>query len=514
MNLLCPSCNEMPLVKITFIKKGSALAIIKCKCGKKFHDLSTFVAEYIIKTNKEEEEGDNIIKENPNKLLYFCETCFLNIYEDRDISKEHEGHKIIKISEDENNIITKEEFDKISINIKKATDKINDYLPKMRDMLLNDSKNEEEKIEVIKLSKNNIYINKLLLDFIWVVYKLYDINNKQKTLTYQIIHNLKENSDYNLNKYNLDIKNIKRERFISYLKSCLILCCNRYINTLYNNLLKDKDELLKLIFALKPLKELNGDKTELEIEEVMKSNSSLYYGEKKASNHLAYGRGLLICSNGSHYLGYFKEDFFQEGIGKSINSEGNIYFGQFKQGIANGIGKFITKTGNIFEGYWVDNKLDGFGNIYIEKNEQFYSGELKKGTFCGIGKFNNKNNVEYQGEFNEGKMEGIGRLTYKNKKEYRGEFKEGNKNGYGIMKWYTGETYEGEWKNDSLKFGTYSWANGNLFLGNFNNDYIEGRGTFYNAALGSIETGLWKSGKRVDINHKDNIPSTRYLSFI
>ena len=75
MNLLCPSCNEMPLVKITFIKKGSALAIIKCKCGKKFHDLSTFVAEYIIKTNKEEEEGDNIIKENPNKLLYFCETC-------------------------------------------------------------------------------------------------------------------------------------------------------------------------------------------------------------------------------------------------------------------------------------------------------------------------------------------------------------------------------------------------------------------------------------------------------
>ena len=122
--------------------------------------------------------------------------------------------------------------------------------------------------------------------------------------------------------------------------------------------------------------------------------------------------------------------------------------------------------------------------------------------------------MEYQGEFNEGKMEGIGCLTYKNKKEYRGEFKEGNKNGYGIMKWYTGETYEGEWKNDSLKFGTYSWANGNLFLGNFNNDYIEGRGTFYNAALGSIETGLWKSGKRVDINHKDNIPSTRYLSFI
>ena len=484
MNLLCPSCNEMPLVKITFIKKGSVLVIIRCKCGKKFHDLSTFVAEYIIKTKEEE---DNSKKEN-NKLLYFCETCFLNIYDDINISNEHQGHKIIKISEDNNNIITKEEFDKISINIKKVKDKVNDYLPKMRDMLLKDSKNEKEKIEVINLTNNNIYTNNL--------------------------YNLKENSDYNLNKYNLDIKNIKRERFISYLKSCLILCCNSYINNLYNNLLKDKKELLKLIFTLKPLKEINGDETELEIEEVMKSNSSLYFGEKKAMNHLAYGRGFLISSNGSHYFGYFKEDFFKEGIGKSVNSEGNVYIGQFKQGIANGIGKFITKSGNKFEGYWIDNKLDGFGNIFIEKSEQFYSGELKKGTFCGIGKFNNRNNVEYQGEFNEGKMEGIGCLTYKNKKEYKGEFKEGNKEGYGIMKWLTGEKFEGEWKNDSLKFGTYSWANGNLFLGNFDNDYIEGRGTFYNAALGTIETGMWKCGKRVDINQKDNIPSTRYLSFI
>jgi hypothetical protein len=158
--------------------------------------------------------------------------------------------------------------------------------------------------------------------------------------------------------------------------------------------------------------------------------------------------------------------------------------------------------------------LDGFGIISIEKSEQFYSGELKKGIFNGIGKFNNKNYIEYQGEFNEGKMDGTGCLIYKNKKEYKGEFKEGNKEGYGIMKWPTGEVYEGEWKNDSFKFGTYSWANGNLFLGNFNNDSIEGMGTFYSAALGTIETGLWKNGKRIDINHKDNIPSTRYLSFL
>ena len=511
MNLLCPSCNEMPLIKITFIKKGTVLVIIKCKCGRKFHDLSTFTSEYIIKKN---EEKKNLIQINlsDKNLLYFCETCFINIYTEENINSEHEGHKLIKI--DNLNIITEEAFNKISININAATDKIKNYLPKMSEMLLNDSKNEKEKIEVNNLYENSFYTNNILLDFLWLVYNLYEKNNRQNTLTYQIIYNLNNNSDYNLNKYELDLKNIKRERFISYLKSVIILCCNSYINKVYNNLIKDEKKLFNLIITLKPLEEEIGDKTKLEIEEIMKSNSSLYYGEKNIKNHLAYGRGLLVCSNGSHYFGYFKDDFFQDGIGKSVNSEGNIYFGQFKKGIANGIGHFTTKNGNKFEGYWSNNKLDGFGIISIKNNEQLYSGELKKGMFNGIGKFNIKKNIIYEGEYNEGKMNGIGRLIYKNNKEYKGQFKEGNKNGYGIMTWLSGEKYEGEWNNDTFKFGKYSWPNGNLFLGNFKNDTINGMGTFYSAALGTIETGLWQNGKRSDINYKEDIPSTRYLSFL
>ena len=51
---------------------------------------------------------------------------------------------------------------------------IKNYLPKMRDMLLDNCKDEKEKIEVINLSKNSIYINNLLLDFLWLVYNLYE----------------------------------------------------------------------------------------------------------------------------------------------------------------------------------------------------------------------------------------------------------------------------------------------------------------------------------------------------
>ena len=41
-------------------------------------------------------------------------------------------------------IITEEEFNKITLNIKEATDKIKNYLPKMRDMLLDNCKDEKK----------------------------------------------------------------------------------------------------------------------------------------------------------------------------------------------------------------------------------------------------------------------------------------------------------------------------------------------------------------------------------
>ena len=518
MELFCPDCKEMPLIKFSFIKKGIIMAIINCKCGRKFHYLSTFITEYtnILKTN----ENNNIIKSIKNNtqsdkdLQYFCETCFQNIYSNENISN-HYKHKLIKIFKN-NPIISNKEFEKITKNLEKAEDKICKYFPEMVDMLIKESKNKKEKLEVEYLADSCKFRNNLLIRFLKLVYDLYKINKTKNTLTYQIIYNLKNNSDYNLNKYNLDMKNIKKERFISFLKSCLILCCNPFINRLHKNYVKEREELLKLLLKLKPIKEMYKDDTPIKFEEevIMKSNSSIYYGEKSKINDLAYGRGLLVCANGSHYFGYFKNDFFQDGFGKSINNDCNIYFGQFKKGLANGYGKFTTKAGNIYEGNWVDNKLDGFGYISCENGEQVYYGEMKKGIFHGIGDLYNRCGVVYRGEFKDGKMDGTGKILYKTQKQYLGQFEKGNKVGYGIMKWPTEEKYEGLWENDSFKFGEYFWPNGNVFLGHFVNDTVNGFGTFYNGALGTIESGIWKNGKRVNINHKENIPSTRYLTFL
>ena len=156
MELFCPNCKEMPLIKFSFFKKGNITVIIKCKCGRKFEFLSTFIVEYTnilkidnkIKNNESENQNSKLKKD----LKYFCETCFQNIYKESNIKREkHHNHKLIKI--DKNNlIISEEEFETITKNLEKAEDKINKYLPNMIDMLLKDCKKKSDKKEIEVLS--------------------------------------------------------------------------------------------------------------------------------------------------------------------------------------------------------------------------------------------------------------------------------------------------------------------------------------------------------------------------
>ena len=147
-------------------------------------------------------------------------------------------------------------------------------------------------------------------------------------------------------------------------------------------------------------------------------------------------------------------------------------------------------------------------------NGKSYIGEMKEGFYSGVGILQYKNGNIYKGNLIEGKMDGVGVFDYANKKHYEGQFKEGSKNDLGIMTWPTGEKYEGSWVKDSYRFGTYYWPNGNIYIGNFNGDGVNGYGSFYSSLLGTIESGIWKSGKRDDIYDKETIPSTRYLSFL
>ena len=151
----------MPLIKFSFVKEGKILVIINCKCGRKFHDVSTFIADYTNILNNDKNEEIKKIESNinlNNNLTGFCETCFENIYNDSHLTSkhEHDKHKIININK-KDILIPNDEFEKITEKLKLAENKILKYLPEMRDMLINDCKNDKEKKEIECISEINIY---------------------------------------------------------------------------------------------------------------------------------------------------------------------------------------------------------------------------------------------------------------------------------------------------------------------------------------------------------------------
>ena len=73
-------------------------------------------------------------------------------------------------------------------------------------------------------------------------------------------------------------------------------------------------------------------------------------------------------------------------------------------------------------------------------------------------------------------------------------------NGYGTYSWADGDKYTGEWKN--FKYhgqGTYTWENGDKYSGEHKDGLEHGQGT-YTFSDGRISKGIWKKGKLVEPN--------------
>ena len=124
MKLICQKCNKMPFIKLCYIEEGKIIVRINCKCGKIFHDISTFISEYT-DINKEAEIHINFEKEEkiykneiiPEKnLTHFCETCFENIH--NNTNENHKNHNLIKINPE--NEISKSELENKKIIYQKC----------------------------------------------------------------------------------------------------------------------------------------------------------------------------------------------------------------------------------------------------------------------------------------------------------------------------------------------------------------------------------------------------------
>ena len=71
-------------------------------------------------------------------------------------------------------------------------------------------------------------------------------------------------------------------------------------------------------------------------------------------------------------------------------------------------------------------------------------------------------------------------------------------NGYGTYTYANGNKYVGEYKNGKIYGqGTYTWTNGNKYVGEFKDAKRNGLGT-YIFANGTVDKGIWKNNKLIE----------------
>lgn len=245
-------------------------------------------------------------------------------------------------------------------------------------------------------------------------------------------------------------------------------------------------------------------------------------------------RGKKIMPSGSYYEGTFINRSL-EGFAKYYNAfKELIYEGEYKNNKRNGHGKAYYSDGSFYVGEWKDNKKHGKGVLQrmdgsaIEgtwKNDLYdgrmviknlltlkkYTCDYKDGVLIETVKVTNlklkgnyetqkltlKDKKEYEGHVLNGKPHGRGVCydkSYNSTHKYEGSFKKGKFTGYGSYVADDSE-YVGQFKNYMRHgIGVQYYSNGKAEVcGNFKNDELYGRCSFYNFYPGiAFMEGIYK----------------------
>ena len=174
---------------------------------------------------------------------------------------------------------------------------------------------------------------------------------------------------------------------------------------------------------------------------------------------------------------------------------GEIYKGSWDSNKKRqGFGISISADGNtLYKGNWESDKIGDFG-LFLEKNGNYYLGQIKEGKFEGKGELNIEGISKYNGEFKNDLPEGKGIFEdYENNYKYDGDWSLGKKNGRGVLEFADGTKYEGDFKNDLYDGnGIIKFNNGNVYEGEFVEGNIKGKGKF-----------VWNDGKKYDGDYED-----------
>ncbi len=290
--------------------------------------------------------------------------------------------------------------------------------------------------------------------------------------------------------------------------------------------------------------------------EMLYKNGNKYKGAWK--NNMKHGEGFMKYSNGQTYNGFWKNDFYDEifsgetmisfqkngeeytgsefdidcqdvddeeyeviimykdgskfegtitcidgehiANGVMTYSNGDVYGGDFSNGVKNDIGSMFYSNGDVYEGEWKNDFKNGEGEMKYA-NGDIYNGEWSDDYKNGQGSLKYANGDEYNGEWDADVFAGIGTMTYSNGDIYDGKWNDGYKNENGKMSYKNGDIYVGKWENDAKNGkGEMKYANGDTYIGEWKNDLRNGHGKLIHKN-GEIYNGPWINDKK-DISQK------------
>jgi len=201
------------------------------------------------------------------------------------------------------------------------------------------------------------------------------------------------------------------------------------------------------------------------------TNGDLYGGQ--FVNGVLSGKGWWKSKSGAMYKGDFKKGMVT-GRGKLTLPSGDYYIGEFENGKFNGEGKYFFKQGDTYLGEWKDGKMDGFG-AYTFASGKIRKGEFKAGKWLGKEESTSSEFIVVKEESTTNcnlnychDIEGV--FTYSNGTRYIGEFRNGSPEGYGRCEFINGDLYEGYWKNHAPNGeGVMTFASGQKFAAIWDN---------------------------------------------
>ncbi len=179
-----------------------------------------------------------------------------------------------------------------------------------------------------------------------------------------------------------------------------------------------------------------------------------------------------------------------DGFGK-YEYENGYYDGFWKNGLKDGYGLYSWTDGGTYVGDWDTDKMTGYG-VYTAENDDLIKGIFLNSSLNGVGVTRTGDDWK-QGVWQDGDL--ITPYGFAGTSKSTGCTIGDCYDKYGKMEWANGDTYVGFFKNGALYVGTYSFASGDKYSGQFNqNSEFHGIGRFW-FEDGTYYGGGWRNGQ-------------------